>query len=294
MMAGSSHRVLLVEDDALMRENLEEILSALNCEVVVCDNKQAALQHIADGSFCMAILDLEIFGKPGANRAYEDHGRSLVREIRNLYPEHSGTSFTFPVIVVSGYANEWEAAQEVLQDGASHIVRKPPSSGELARAVREQFERSGRRAHANCKRMQKTLPSRMCGLVLSIPARREGRRTEVKLGAKSALLPDRLLVVLLHLVKAHLAGERVHKVDMGDTGTGGFKLPSELNNEMKPAYPPDVDAIVENHYNGEYALIATVKIGDVNIEELVALGHGSITSLARQIEPLLRKCGGKS
>lgn len=293
-MSSPGHRVLLVEDDANTRENLEEVLKSLNCDVVSCDNKQTALQHIADGIFCMAVLDLQIFGEPGANRAYEDHGRSLVREIRRAYPDHSGTSFTFPIIVISGYAHEWEAAKEVSQDGASEIIRKPPKSGEISKAVREHFARSGRSNHADCKTIQISAPSRTSELELSIPAKRDGRRTEVKLGARSAFLPDRLLVVLLHLVKGCLVGERVHKMDMGDTGTGGFKLPSELNNEMKPAYPPNIDMIVANHYNGEYALIEPVTIGDVNIEGLVALGHSAITELASELEDLQPKCGGNS
>lgn len=293
-MSSSGHRVLLVEDDADTREELEEILRSLNCEVVSCDNKQTALQHIASGAFCMAVLDLQVFGEPGAIRAYEDHGRGLVREIRRAYPDHSGTSFTFPIIVISGYANEWEAAKEVSQDGASDIIRKPPKSGEVSRAVRDHFARSGRSSHADCATIQTSVPARTSELELSIPATRDGRRTEVKLGARSAFLPDRLLVVLLHLVKGHLAGKRVHKVDMGDTGTGGFKLPSELNNEMKPAYPPDIDALVVNHYNGEYALIESVTIGDVNIEGLNALDHGAISDLASEIEDLLSKCGGNS
>src|SRR3990167_3110579 len=104
-MTDPKHRVLLVEDDADTREELEEILRSLGCEVVSCDNKQTALQHITNHAFCMAVLDLQIFSEPGSNKAYEDHGRSLVREIRSVYPDHSGTSFAFPIIVISGYAN---------------------------------------------------------------------------------------------------------------------------------------------------------------------------------------------
>lgn len=293
-MSDTSHRVLLVEDDVDTREEIEEILRSLGCEVVACDDKRTALQRIAELAFCMAVLDLEVFGEPGANRAYEDHGRSLVREIRRVYPEHSGTSFIFPIIVISGHANEWEAAKEVSQEGASDIIRKPPKAGQISKAVREHFVRSGRSSHADCATIQASLPSRTSELELSIPANRTGQRTEVRLGARSAFLPDRLLVVLLHLVKGRLAGRRVHKVDMGDTGTGGFKLPSELNKEMRPAYPPDFTAIVANHYNGEYALIESVSVGEIDADGLSALGHAGITDLASEIGDLLSKCGGNS
>jgi len=293
-MSSSRHQVLLVEDDVDTREDLEEILRSLNCEVLSCDNKQTALQLITEHVFCMAVVDLQIFGEPGANKAYYDHGRSLVRDVRRAYPHHSGASFTFPIIVISGYANEWEAAKEVSQDGASEIIRKPPKSGEVSKAVREHFARSGRSSHADCAMIPTSVSSPTTELELSIPATPARRRTEVKLGAQSAFLPDRLLVVLLHLVRGHLAGEWVHKVDMGDTGTGGFKLPSELNNEMKPAYPPDVTAIVRSNYQGEYALIESVTIGDVNIEGLRARALGAATELASDIEGLLSKCGGNS
>ncbi len=293
-MSVSGHRVLLVEDDTDTREELEEILRSLNCEVVSCDNKQAALQHIADNVFCMAIVDLQIFGEPGANRAYEDHGRSLVREARRAYPNHSGTAFTFPIVVISGHAKEWEAAIEVSRDGASDVIRKPPRPGEVSKTLRESFVRSGRSSHANCATAEVSVPPPASQLELSIPANRKRRRTEVKLGGRSAFLPDRLLVVLLHLVKAHLADTRVHKTDMGDTGKGGFKLPSELNNEMRPAYPPDLGEIAVNHYHGEYALLASVTVGHVDAERLRARGIGAISALASEIENLKSKCGGNS
>lgn len=224
-MEGSRHRVLLIEDDGDTREELEEILRTLGCEVVSCDNKQTALKHVEEQPFCMAVLDLQIFGEPGATRPYEDHGRSLLREIRKVYPHYSGSSFTFPILVVSGYAAEWEAAKEVTQEGASDIIRKPPKSGEVSSRVRACFAQSGRTAHADCVTMPGPATPRTADLELTILATQVGRRTVVRLGVRSAPLPDRLLVVLLRLVKGRLMGERVHKLDMGDTGTGGVQAP---------------------------------------------------------------------
>gem|GEM_PF-4164868 len=75
---------------------------------------------------------------------------------------------------------------------------------------------------------------------------------------------------------------------------GGFKLPSELNKEMRPAFPAGISGVVENHYNGEYALIKTVTVGDVDTSGLGSLNRSGIAELADEIEDLLSKPAGNS
>lgn len=291
-MNQSKHRLLLVEDDAETRDELEEILRTLGCDVVSCGDKRTALEHVAAQGFCMAVLDLQIYGEPGAVKPREDHGRSLLREIRKVYPHYSaGAGFSFPILVVSGYAAEWEAAKEVTQEGASDIIRKPPKSGEVASSVRRHLQQVGRENHADCARVPGPATGLPSDLELTIPGTREGQRTEVRIGSRSTTLPDRLLAVLLHLIKGRLMGTPVHKVDMGDTGDRGFKLASDLNNEMKSAFPATIRKITRNHYHGLYSLVDSVTIGTIAVERLITVGE-PISSLAREIGALLPKSGG--
>ncbi len=221
-MEGSKHRVLLVEDDVDTREELEQILRSLSCVVVSCDNKQTALQHVAEQPFCMAVLDLQIFGEPGDTKPYDDHGRSLLRDIRKVYPHYSGSSFTFPIVVVSAYAAEWEAAKEVTQDGASDIIRKPPKAGELSSSVRLHFQRSGREDHAHCARAPAPAEPRVADLQLSVTGVRHQRRTQVTLGSRVANLTDGSLRVLLRLMVGRLS------VEFGSEGSHGRRSNADL------------------------------------------------------------------
>lgn len=288
MTTTSNHRVLIVEDDVSTREELEALLRTFHFDVVSCGDKQTALHHLDMTPFCMALVDLQIHEKPGALRPLEVHGRSLIREIRTVYPERHGIGHRFPILVVSGYAREAPEAVEVMREGASQIVWKSAHGGlaaELSRTIHEGFRAAGRHDHADCS---------LTPLELSIPGDREGRKTRVMLGARSALLADRHLRVLLYLVRAKLMGTSVHNSDMGFTGAGGNRIPSEINNELKSIYPAGTEAIVENHYHGNYSLIDAVTIGDIDYEALVAIDDHTITALAGEIQELSSPSAGNS
>lgn len=280
-MTSTNHRVLVVEDDQATREELTEVVHSLGFDVVVCDNKQTALRYINEQAFCMALVDLQILAEPGSIRPAEAHGHTLVREIREKYPERNGTTdWRFPVLVVSGFAREGSESKEVIREGASDIVWKLPHGRlaiELAHKIQELLRASGREDHADC-----------CSapLELSIPGDRERRKTKVMLGARSTFLADRHLRVLLHLIKGKLTGAQVHNKDMDFHGEGGNKAPSELNQALRATLPGDVTAIVENHYHGHYSLIDGVEIGAIDYDRLIGLDDATISSLAGEIQTL--------
>ena len=126
-MSGK-HLVLVVEDHAETAEDLQQILSALDCDVAAFDNKAEALEAVATRSFCLCLLDLEIRGARGGIRGHVEHGRSLLREIRGQFLEHTGRCHRLPILVVSGFARERDEALEVMGDGANGVVQKPLSS----------------------------------------------------------------------------------------------------------------------------------------------------------------------
>lgn len=287
-MVTSNHRVLIVEDDAPTREELTELLRSINFDVVGCGDKQTALQYVKEQAFCMALVDLQIFDKPGTIKPYEVHGRSLVREIRTAYPERHGIGHRFPILVVSGYAREGAEAKEVMREGASDIVWKLAHGGltsALSRAIQEQLRASGREDHADCS---------LTPLELSIPGVRVGRKNQVMLGARFACLADRHLRVLLHLIKGKLNGAHVHNQDMEFDGDGGNRLPSEVNHAMRETFPANIDAIIKNHYHGDYSLIDAVTVGEIACDRLAEIGDSKISSLAREIQRLRSASDGNS
>lgn len=285
-MATSNHRVLVVEDDAPTREELTEVLHSLGFDVVGCGDKRSAILNLNEQAFCMALVDLEIFGEPESIRPSRINGHTLIQEIRKRYPErHGPMDWRFPILVVSGWAREGTESKEVIREGASDIVWKLPSGGlaaELSRQIQEQLRVSGRGDHADCC---------LTPLELSIPGERVGRKTTVMLGARSVSLADRHLRVLLHLIKGKLSGVHVHNLDMGFEGVGGNRLPSEVNQAMSTAFPANITAIIENHYHGEYSLIDAVTIGKVNEAGLQQLNDAEIIKLVNEIAALRAKSG---
>jgi len=279
------HRVLVVEDDPPTAEDLADLLRSLDCEPIVVDNKQAALARLAQEPFCLALLDLQIKIESDSIRGHIEAGRSLVREARKLYPDHAGPCYRFPILVVSGYAREVASAVEVMKDGADDVIQKPLDSGEVSSRVRQALERSGRASHERCAALAGRAPASPGTLVLAIPGDRDRRRTRILVGATALHLVDASLRVLLHLVVGKLAGERVHKTELGARTDQGFRGISVLRDALKPALGDGLD-IIKNDHQGYYWLADEVAIGDCDPDRLTEIGDAKITALARRLRAL--------
>ncbi|HEU4733720.1 MAG TPA: response regulator [Kofleriaceae bacterium] len=282
----SNHVGLIVEDDPAMAEDLAEILRSLDYELVTVDNKRDALAAVASTAFCFVLLDLHIKLDGESIRGHTEHGRSLLREIRGMYSDHTGAGYTLPIVVVSGHAREVDTAVEVMRDGADHMIQKPIRGAAVSDAVKACLERSGRATHDLCAAANARHTGTQQGLVLSIPGTRVGRRTRVTIGTRSADLPNRSLRVLLHLMLGKLTGKSVHKTELGGRDDQGFKGISELRDDLKPALADGANIIV-NLYHGYYRLTDQVVIGPCDIASLLAVDEAPITELARELERLL-------
>lgn len=282
----NKHVGLIVEDDPAMAEDLAEVLRSLDCAFVAVDNKRDALAALQNNAFCFVLLDLHIKLDRESIRGHSEHGRSLLREMRGMYSDHTGAGYRLPILVISGHAREVDTAVDVMRDGADHVLQKPIRGGAVSDAVKACLERSGRATHDLCAAAAARQAEPPQGLVFSIPGTRTGRRTRVTIGARSADLPNRSLRVLLHLMVARLAGRPVHKTELGAREDQGFKGISELRDDLKPALP-DGAHIIENLYHGYYRLTDEVSVGSCDIAALVAIDEAPITELARELERLL-------
>jgi DNA-binding response OmpR family regulator len=281
-----NHVGLIVEDDPAMAEDLAEILRSLDCELVTVDNKRDALAALQNNLFCFVVLDLHIKLDGESIRGHFEHGRSLLREIRGTYSDHTGAGYSLPIVVVSGHAREVDTAVEVMRDGADHVIQKPIKGGAVSDAVKTCLERSGRATHELCAAITARHTETTQGLVLSITGNRIGRRTRITIGTRSADLPNRSLRVLLHLVIGKLAGRAIHKTELGGRDDQGFKGISELRDDLKPALADGTNIIV-NLYHGFYRLTDQVVIGACDTAALVAIDEAPITELAHEIARLL-------
>ncbi|WP_287877984.1 MULTISPECIES: response regulator [Acidovorax] len=125
-----SHRVLLVEDDRVLRSALREALTiegyALQTAASLTDAR-AQLQHAPHGeTIDLVLLDL---GLP------DGEGQALLAELRR--------SSNMPVIVISARESEGQKIR-LLDEGADDYLVKPFGIGELLARMRVALRRSGR------------------------------------------------------------------------------------------------------------------------------------------------------
>jgi DNA-binding NtrC family response regulator len=114
------YRILVVEDERLMRAIVAQLLRSEGYEVIEADTAEAALQIFEHEQIDLAILDLNLSGGSG--------GLELLGKIHDLDSEAMG-------IIVTAYASV-ESAVEALRKGAYDYITKPFANDHLKAVVR--------------------------------------------------------------------------------------------------------------------------------------------------------------
>src|SRR5215469_11347834 len=115
-----AYRILVVEDEQLMRSIIVQLLRSEGYEVTEADAAVAALPIFERENIDLAILDVNLGS--GAS------GLDLLGRIRDLDPEVMG-------IIVTAYASV-ESAVEALRKGAYDYITKPFANDHLKAVVR--------------------------------------------------------------------------------------------------------------------------------------------------------------
>jgi CheY-like chemotaxis protein len=124
-------RVLVVDDEDVVRATAERALERAGCAPVLCDGGPAAVAFLRahPGAADVAVVDL---GMPGMD------GLDTFRALRALDP-------ALPVVIASGYGRDGRA-QAVLDEGAVEFLQKPWTLEALAAAISRAAAGSPRRA----------------------------------------------------------------------------------------------------------------------------------------------------
>ena len=120
----SKASVLIVEDDANIRETLSAILQRKGYRTETAVNGREAIQKSNAGLFNLALLDINLPDMKGTRLLTTMHG-SLPRMVK---------------IMVTGYPS-LENAVEALNQGADAYVIKPVKSKKLLALIEEKLER---------------------------------------------------------------------------------------------------------------------------------------------------------
>jgi len=122
-MSDRSIHLLLVEDEAPLREAVAERLADLGFEVAQAETGEQALDALADFAFDVLVTDLRL---PGID------GTAIIEAAIERYPD-------IIAIVVTGYGTVRDAV-EVIKRGAADFVTKPFQFDELRHALENALE----------------------------------------------------------------------------------------------------------------------------------------------------------
>jgi len=122
------HRVLVVDDEPLIRWSVAETLGDKGVEVVEAGDGHAALEAVGDSRapFDVVLLDL---------RLPDSHDLSLLARLRRVAP-------SVKVIIMTAYSTP-EIVRDALALGAFDVVSKPFEMNELAALVSHAGRSSG-------------------------------------------------------------------------------------------------------------------------------------------------------
>ncbi len=116
-------KILVVDDEIFVRENLERTLSLKGYDVFTAENRQSTISRISESDIDLVLLDLNL-GR--------DSGLDILREIKETVPD-------ILVIIITGYGTV-ETAVEALKMGAYDYIKKPFKADAIHLIVRLALE----------------------------------------------------------------------------------------------------------------------------------------------------------
>jgi len=124
--------ILVVDDDAEMRELIRDILQDRGHQITTAANGDEALKRLSEGDYAAVLTDLRMKGMQGTE---------LLAEVKRLYPDVS-------VILMTAFGSV-DTAVEAMKHGASDYLTKPVKSEELVRVVERVVREAGLRREVN-------------------------------------------------------------------------------------------------------------------------------------------------
>jgi DNA-binding NtrC family response regulator len=118
-------QILIIEDDALLRQALSRGLAIAHHEVVAVEDGVLGLEELVQHQPDLVLLDVKL--REGAFNGIELLGR-----IRELHP-------LLPVIIMTGYGTV-ESAVEAMKQGANDFIQKPFNIGEMVVVIERVLE----------------------------------------------------------------------------------------------------------------------------------------------------------
>ncbi|MFW6332747.1 MAG: response regulator [Thermodesulfobacteriota bacterium] len=101
-------KILVVDDEAIVREVLEEFLSLMDFQTVNANDGFAGIQALESSTYCAAFADIRMPGMDGIG---------FLKQSRRIRPD-------LPVIIITGHGCD-DTQEAALAAGAFAFIRKP-------------------------------------------------------------------------------------------------------------------------------------------------------------------------
>ena len=116
----SEHSLLIVDDEAIVRESIRDWLQESGYNVATAENGEEALKIIEAQDFSILVVDERLPGKTGIR---------ILKEIKALKPQ-------IKFIVITAYPSI-ESAVEAMKLGAIDYLIKPIAPDQLEKLIRD-------------------------------------------------------------------------------------------------------------------------------------------------------------
>ena len=118
-------RVLIVDDEAIVRESIKDWLKNASYEVTTAESGEEALEMMKKQDFGIVVLDIRLPGKTGLE---------ILKEVKSVKPEIKS-------IIITAYPFE-ETTAEAKKLGAIDYLIKPIAPDDLERLIRETLQKA--------------------------------------------------------------------------------------------------------------------------------------------------------
>jgi DNA-binding NtrC family response regulator len=134
-------RILIIDDEAAIRESLTDLLSLEGFEVTLAVDGPTGIEQLAAGEFDLLLLDLALPGESGID---------LLPKILEMHP-------TLPVIMITAYGKVSNVV-DAIRAGAENFVQKPWDNEKLLADIRAAIGRH--RAEEELVQLKRALKQR--------------------------------------------------------------------------------------------------------------------------------------
>jgi len=272
-MKSGSAKILIVDDELIVRESLAQLLASKNFSVQAVETGEEALKLISENSFDMVLVDLKL---PGID------GMEVLRNIKKQCPEAE-------VIIITAYASV-DSAVQAMKEGAYDYVVKPFDPEEIVQLINKVVE------HQTLKKENLLLRQKL----------EEVYAFEVLIGKSKAMQE------VFEMIKRVAETDSVVMI-RGESGTGKELIARAIHAQSKRRYMPFIavslgalpDTLVESELFGyekgaftgaEYTKKGRLELangGTLFLDEIGEISQKTQVDLLRTLEEKeFRRVGG--